>query len=464
MNKPKRPCGIYNLFYQLERELLIQSPNSCFDHLHHRKKAPAKNYETCNSRFITIPEADDADHRPPRYRHLVLASDWFKSGRRVRKHCKTKDNLPEKLGFEGLNKVISEKWKTVDEETKRYLKVISDQEWELYRKELKVYKKNRDELVKIMTAKVSGAKVEGGMILGKTMKRQGNKNQTSNEIPTMENMSISTASKSEQQLQRKVQSPVGGLSTSFLCGEAPPIPPVSFFVDPKEVSSANCNAASLFIPIRERDDANSFVQSRVGCAHSTTSYLPWPRGKIESCGDQSGLCQITTLRSHRGLANISANFRAHIAKAHYKHQYQQQHNWMNSEILNPNSVILDHTFPNQNLINSLNDRLLMFSTGGSGFPQTQCHQVTFYSDNNGCFENEPTTHSENDHIISESGGSEQHNDCFPSFHPVPEDILLQQTLSERLECLSQMDNRIDGLLHDFSQLEQNTSFFDHASC
>lgn len=91
----------------------------------------------------TILLSKNVDQRPIRYRHLVLADDWYKSGRSKRKHRKS--NLP--IGFKQLNDIISKRWESVDEETKEYLKKIVAAEWKVYKAEKKKFiKKTADKI------------------------------------------------------------------------------------------------------------------------------------------------------------------------------------------------------------------------------------------------------------------------------------------------------------------------------
>ena len=123
--KPKRPCSIYNLFYQIERECALH------DLLPQYADNKRRQIELERQAGKSVSISDDNDERPARYRGLALANNWFKSGKMVRKHRKS--NSP--LGFQELTQIVSKRWKEVDEETKQYLKRISDMEWEIYREE-----------------------------------------------------------------------------------------------------------------------------------------------------------------------------------------------------------------------------------------------------------------------------------------------------------------------------------------
>ena len=127
--QPKRPCSIYNLFYQMEREFVLH------DLLPERANDNLRQIEAEQHAGKSISVSCDVDERPARYRGLVLASNWFKSGQSTRKHRKT--NSP--IGFHELNQLVSKRWKGVDEETKQYLKRITEREWDNYREEHKAF-------------------------------------------------------------------------------------------------------------------------------------------------------------------------------------------------------------------------------------------------------------------------------------------------------------------------------------
>ncbi|KAL7462414.1 hypothetical protein ACHAXS_002790 [Conticribra weissflogii] len=129
IKKPKQPCSIYNLFFQLERECLLH------EYIPNRSQDILREMTTSCKEGQNIYQSRDIDQRPLRYHHLTLPDNWFKSGRSKRKHRKTK--LP--FSFLQLNKIISKRWKLVDEETKEYLKRIASSEWKIYRANHKKY-------------------------------------------------------------------------------------------------------------------------------------------------------------------------------------------------------------------------------------------------------------------------------------------------------------------------------------
>jgi hypothetical protein len=108
ISKPCRPYTEYNLFFQLEREYILQNelgfqpayePSEIFD------PSDASNYQ--------------GPPLPSRYSGLVYLYDWHLPGkekRRKRRHRKTHG----KIGFQELSLKIADAWKTVDAETRTF--------------------------------------------------------------------------------------------------------------------------------------------------------------------------------------------------------------------------------------------------------------------------------------------------------------------------------------------------------
>mmetsp|Transcript_26782 Transcript_26782/g.48582 ORF Transcript_26782/g.48582 Transcript_26782/m.48582 type:complete len:347 (+) Transcript_26782:276-1316(+) len=124
MKKPMRPLTAYHIFFQIEREYIIQNTAG--------------------------PDADKSIHAnksymcdvPRRYRCIKLLPDWYAGPgkRRKRKHRKSHG----KIGFLELSRVISKRWATLsttDPETKRFVAMIAARELDEYKLEMKHYKK-----------------------------------------------------------------------------------------------------------------------------------------------------------------------------------------------------------------------------------------------------------------------------------------------------------------------------------
>ncbi|KAL7529360.1 hypothetical protein ACHAXR_002923, partial [Thalassiosira sp. AJA248-18] len=121
--KPMRPLTAYHIFFQIEREFVIQT--------------------------VAGEDADKSIHDnkvylndvPQRYRNIKLLPDWYAGPgkRQKRKHRKQHG----KIGFLELSRVISTRWAQlaeVDSETKSFVQKIAQQELDEYYREMKQYK------------------------------------------------------------------------------------------------------------------------------------------------------------------------------------------------------------------------------------------------------------------------------------------------------------------------------------
>lgn len=120
MSKPMRPLAAYHIFFQIEREYIIQTASP--DHV---VSDPTKTYQ--------------ADV-PSRYRSIKLSPDWYAGPgkRQKRKHRKTHGMI----GFLELSRVISQRWailETVDPETKEYVTQVAAREMVEFKEELEQY-------------------------------------------------------------------------------------------------------------------------------------------------------------------------------------------------------------------------------------------------------------------------------------------------------------------------------------
>ena len=121
--KPQRPLTAYHIFFQIEREFIIQTTaGEDADKSIHDNKATMADV-------------------PRRYRDIKLMPDWYASpGKRTkRKHRKQHG----KIGFLELSRLISSRWAQLprtDPETKAFVQRIAKLELEEYKLEMKVYK------------------------------------------------------------------------------------------------------------------------------------------------------------------------------------------------------------------------------------------------------------------------------------------------------------------------------------
>ena len=122
VTKPLRPLTAYHIYFQIEREFIIQTNTS-----------PGNISIDPNKSFLR--------DVPRRYRSIRLLSDWYAGPgkRQKRKHRKSHGMI----GFLELSRVISKRWatlETTDPETKRYVTRIAKRELEEYKLEMKHYK------------------------------------------------------------------------------------------------------------------------------------------------------------------------------------------------------------------------------------------------------------------------------------------------------------------------------------
>ena len=120
VSKPTRPMTKYHIFFQLERAHIIQSSG--------------------DTAAITLKcsEIDtDSASRPPRYRSLILPKDWHRNGRRSK--CRSHRKSHGKISFLDLSKVISQRWREVDQQTKKYCRDLASRELSRYREEMDAF-------------------------------------------------------------------------------------------------------------------------------------------------------------------------------------------------------------------------------------------------------------------------------------------------------------------------------------
>jgi len=115
-----RPLAAYHIFFQIEREYIIQTSSP--DHI---VTDPSKTYQA---------------GVPSRYSSIKLSPDWYAGPgkRQKRKHRKTHGMI----GFLELSRVISQRWatlETVDPETKEYVTQVAAREMVEFKKGLKEY-------------------------------------------------------------------------------------------------------------------------------------------------------------------------------------------------------------------------------------------------------------------------------------------------------------------------------------
>lgn len=125
--KPRRPLTCYGIFSVLERNFIWQQDT--------KQSTNVPSYNTSDDPYAAI--------RPQRYRSLVLPSNWFKVGMNRKKRSEHVNHGV--ISFEEMTKVIAERWKSADVETKAFCEVIANDERERHKIELTAYKETYGE-------------------------------------------------------------------------------------------------------------------------------------------------------------------------------------------------------------------------------------------------------------------------------------------------------------------------------
>ncbi|KAL7482460.1 hypothetical protein ACHAW6_008130 [Cyclotella cf. meneghiniana] len=127
MPKPARPYSDYNLFFQLEREFILQvdlgfqpnyDPSEIFD-----------PFDTINYQGPPLPS---------KYRNLIYLNDWHlpgKAKRRRRRHRRSHGMI----GFHELSLRIAASWKNVDTETRTFCAQLGNMGLRRYKSDLRAY-------------------------------------------------------------------------------------------------------------------------------------------------------------------------------------------------------------------------------------------------------------------------------------------------------------------------------------
>ncbi|KAL3816587.1 hypothetical protein ACHAXA_003827 [Cyclostephanos tholiformis] len=143
--KPKRPFSLYNLFFQLEREHILNEIREGRKPLKLGEGLPVVAGCTGKSSITDVQPCDpDYFHDPDipaRYSHLKLEKYWYSVGhKQKRKHRKTDGSC----SFMELTRMVSSCWKTIDTTDpyiKEYCQKLAKQELEDYKRENEKYKK-----------------------------------------------------------------------------------------------------------------------------------------------------------------------------------------------------------------------------------------------------------------------------------------------------------------------------------
>ena len=138
--KPPRPYTEYTMFYQLEREYILHRILTT-DH----EQALQNPGDGCTETQLPALFQNDP-LMPARYCSLPLRADWYISGKSKkptkRKHRKSHG----KIGFLELTRMIAARWAKVDDETRKYCKMMAAMELVKYREDMESYEAYKEHL------------------------------------------------------------------------------------------------------------------------------------------------------------------------------------------------------------------------------------------------------------------------------------------------------------------------------
>lgn len=125
------------MFYQLEREYII----------HRILTSTDDPSEDMSAKQPALFQHDPL--MPPRYRSLPLRADWYISGK-TKKPTKRKHRKSHgKIGFLELTRMIAARWATVDDETRKYCKMMAAMELVKYKEDMESYNTYKEQLSKM---------------------------------------------------------------------------------------------------------------------------------------------------------------------------------------------------------------------------------------------------------------------------------------------------------------------------
>ena len=144
--KPMRPLTAYHIFFQLEREYLVQTTdNSTADATdtdkkeeEEKKDSPAKAKRRSKNSDQTPPEYYKGT-LPTKYKDIKLSHDWYYAPGKRRKRAHRK--VSHGFSFLELSKTIIEKWKALDSSSdedgiKEFVTKLAKEELEEYKIEI----------------------------------------------------------------------------------------------------------------------------------------------------------------------------------------------------------------------------------------------------------------------------------------------------------------------------------------
>ena len=141
-SKPPRPYTEYTMFYQLEREYILRRLLTNDDDKKSTNSSPSDD-DAADGQTALF---QNDPLMPARFRDLPLRADWYISGKSKkptkRKHRKSHG----KIGFLELTRMIAARWAKVDDETRKYCKMMAAMELVKYKEDMESYNLYKERL------------------------------------------------------------------------------------------------------------------------------------------------------------------------------------------------------------------------------------------------------------------------------------------------------------------------------